>query len=252
MLNKLGALLKYEFLFYFRFLPPLYLVSVLLALAVRFQGNPKTNIFWGMGELFLGIILIVTIAAIPVFTTILIIQRFIDNFFKGPGSLMFTLPVTVWALVASKAIAAFCMVLMSAVTVTVSYLIFNTGTNNWILDIFNLSLIRIRANDPAVNILIILVALITIFQQICLIYAVITSSYILPRFRFAAACAMYLLIENLFVQRVFRFVSNYSDSYLNNAGPFLFRLPTGLATLALAALFFWSAGMLLSRSYNLE
>jgi hypothetical protein len=253
MLKKFGALLKYEFRFYFRILPPLYLVLIFIAFAVRFQGNSRSNIFSGMNETLLRFVWIGMIVAISVVTIILIIQRFIDNFFKAPGALMFTLPVTVWALVASKAIAAFCMVLLSAVSVIVSGAIFYLGTEYTIRSfLMELNMRNFAFTDIATNSLYVLITLIMIFQQICLIYAVITSSYILPRFRFAAACAMYLLIENLLVQRLFTYVSNLGTDLSNNVGPILSLLPTCLIALVLAALFFWSAGMLLSRSYNLE
>ncbi|MDR0290848.1 MAG: hypothetical protein LBI06_07930 [Treponema sp.] len=253
MLRKFGALLKYEFLFYFRILPPLYLVLILIALAVRFQGNSRGNIFWGMNETLWRFVWMAMIVAISVITVILIIQRYIDNFFKAPGALMLTLPITVWVLVASKAIAAFCMVLLGVISVIISGGIYYMGTENWIRSyIMDLNFQGIVLTDLAVNSLVAITVLIMSFQQICLVYAVITSSYILPRFRFAAGCAMYLLIENFLVQRLFSYVSDFSANQLSNAGPFFSRLPTCLMALALAALFFWAAGMLLNRSYNLE
>jgi hypothetical protein len=253
MLKKFGALLKYEFRFYFRILPPLYLALILIALVVRFQGNSRINFFSGINEMFWRFIWIGMIVAISVITTIQIIQRFIDNFFKAPGALMLTLPVTVWALIASKAIAAFCMVLLSIVSVIISGGIFYLGTENWIRSyIMDINFRGIDFNDLAEYILIVLIGVIMVFRQICLIYAVITSSYILPRFRFAAACAMYLIIEYFLVQRLYGFVSNFSAKKLYDAGPLMSQIPNCLTTLALAALFFWAAGMLLSRSYNLE
>jgi hypothetical protein len=253
MLKKFGALLKYEFRFYFRIMPPLYLVLILVALAVRFQGNSRSNFFSGINETLLRFIWVGMLVAISVVSIILIIQRFIDNFFKAPGALMFTLPVTVWTLVASKAVAAFCMVLLSSVSMIISGVIFYLGTEYTLRNfLIELNMMNFAFTDLAVNSVIAITAIIMIFQQICLIYAVITSSYILPKFRFVAAFAMYLLIENFLVQRLFSYVSDFSADHLNNAGPFLSRLPTCFAALALAALFFWAVGLLLNRSYNLE
>jgi hypothetical protein len=244
MLKKLGKLLKYEFLFYFRILPPLYIAIMVMSLVARFQENePRMRTLDMLPIAVLGAL----ITAMAVITIILIIQRFMDNFMKDPGALMFTLPVTAWALTASKAIAAFCMVLMSALAVAASGFIYVVGTPGWSMNI---------TATPLQIIVYPLVAFIMIFFQICLIYGVITASHILPRFRFAAGCAAYLVITYFLQETVFRVVSRNSilergiHLYGNEAA--LSLIPMGLATLILAALFFWATGFMLKRSFNLE
>ncbi|MDR0314245.1 MAG: hypothetical protein LBI14_11700 [Treponema sp.] len=244
MLKKLGKLLKYEFRFYLRVLPPIYIAIMVMSLVVRIQEKmPKDGTPFLLPLAVLGAL----ITAMAVITIILIIQRFTDNFMKDPGALMFTLPVTVWALTASKAIAAFCMILMSALAVAASGFIYVVGTLDWTLNI------------PATPLQIIvysLVVFIMIFFQICLIYGVITASHILPRFRFAAGCAAYLVITYFLQETVFRLVSRNSilerGVHLYGDEAALSLIPMGLATLALTALFFWATGFLLKRSFNLE
>jgi hypothetical protein len=246
MLNKLGKLLKYEFRFYFRILPPLYLVLILVALVARLQGSVKTNASFQMGVPLLTIVWGALIVAMAVITITHIIQRFNDNFMKDQGSLMFTLPVTVWALIASKAIAAFCMVLMSFLSVAVSAVIFNVGSEYWnfyFMTRVNLLNINFAAMIPPI-----LVMFIMILQQICLIYMVITASHILPRFRFPAACVMYLVIMNIMEHTMFRFVAA-NASVMHNG---FLSVPAGSVALAFTALFFWVTGFLLKRSFDLE
>jgi hypothetical protein len=193
-----------------------------------------------------------------VITLIQIIQRFTDNFMKDPGALMFTLPVTVWALTASKAIAAFCMVLVSTLAVVASGFLYVVGTAGWSISI----------PSPIMDYIVYaLVVCFMILQQICLIYAIITTSYMLPRFRVAAGCAMYLAIMYFLQETVFRLVRGGAIGYGNMRGEYavmergmhtygdvsaLSSLPTGIAALVLAVIFFWATGFLLKRSFNLE
>jgi hypothetical protein len=139
------------------------------------------------------------------------------------------------------------MVLMSALAVFVSAIIFYIGTTSWSFNIHALPI------DIIVHALVICFM---IFFQICLIYAVITASHILPRFRFAAGCGMYLAIMYILQETVFRFVGGNAVTergmHIFGDGAVSSLLPMGLAALVLAALFFWTTGFLLKRSYNLE
>ena len=237
MLNKLGKLLKYEFRFYFRILPPIYLIIMLIALVIRFQGLSLRNYY--MPEKYLLVMLSgAIIIAMSVITIILVIQRYTDNFLKDAGSLMFSLPVTVWALLVSKAIAALCMILIGFLSVMVSTVISSIGTENWD---FILNFIPKNPND-----IINAVAAILLFplQQICLFYAVITVAFMLPRFRNLAAFAMYFFIMFFVEQNVFKIIERSAHNYT-----FLFN---NLASFIFAALFFYITGFLLKRSYNLE
>jgi hypothetical protein len=211
---------------------------ILIAIAARFQGFTANNYL--MPEKFLLIMLLgAIIIAMFVITIILVIQRYTDNFMKDAGSLMFSLPVTVWALLASKVIAAFCMILFGFLSIVVSTVIHSIGTENWD---FILSFIP---NNNAKNIILSAAAAFSgLLEQICLFYAVITISYMLPRFRILAAFAMYFFAMYLTEQISFRFIGRSMTDAMS--------LINILPSLIFAAIFFCITGFLLKRSYNLE
>jgi len=236
MLNKLGKLLKYEFRFYFRILPPIYLIIMLLALAIRFQGFPSGN-FDVPRHFLLGILLGAIIIAMSVITIILIIQRYTDNFLKDAGSLMFSLPVSVFALLFSKAIAALCMIIFGFLSVIISVVINTIRTENW-----DWLLEYISKNHKDI-IFSVAACFSMILQQICLFYTVITVSYKLPRFRNLAAFAMYFFVMFIIGQITLRVI----EGITGNTMP----IQIGLSFI-FAAIFFFLTWFLLKRSYNLE
>ena len=237
MLNKLGKLLKYEFLFYFRILLPLYLLIILIAVAIRFQGLTSGNS--SMPGIFLMVLVLGALSiAMCVITIILVIQRYIDNFLKESGYLMFSLPVTVWALIASKAIAAFCMIMLGYLSIIISTMIHSVKSENWEY-LFNF--VRYNPNNIILSVVSILL---TSLQQICLFYAVITVAFMLPRFRNLAAFAMYFFIMFFVEQNVFKIIERSAHNYTS--------LVNNIASLIFAAIFFYITGFLLKRSYNLE
>jgi len=246
MLNKFGKLLKYEFLFYFRILPPLYLVVILAALIMRFQGTlsgmafPLVFLVWGG-----------TLIAMTILTVILIIQRYTDNFMKDSGALMFTLPVTVWALLASKAVAAFCMIITGTLAVFVSSNFYLLGTENQLPDF--LSGLNLSGTELAGIIITVFIFIFTTFQQICLIYLAITASRLLPRFRFAAACGIYIVAMN-FTQTVSNIIDKKTGiDIITLSNPVISQnIFRGIAALAFAILFFGVTGYLLKHRFNHE
>jgi len=239
MLNKLGKLLKYEFRFYFRILPPIYIIIILLAVMSRLQGFSQGNNYIPGKFLLITLLGAITIAMF-VITIILVIQRYTDNFLKDSGSLMFSLPVTVWALLASKAIAAFCMFLFGILSITISTLIHSIGieTENIGWGIIS----SYHQNNPKNYLLSAASISSGLLQQICLFYMVITISYMLPRFRNLAAFAMYFIVMSFIGQYTFRIIERSTAGALNNILP----------SLIFAAIFFLITGFLLKRSYNLE
>jgi len=238
MLKKLGKLLKYEFRFYFRILLPTYLLTILIAIVIRLQGLPMET-YYERGNGLMTILFSVLITAMSVITIILIIQRYTDNFLKDPGSLMFSLPVSVWALLASKVIAALCMVLLGFLSVIVSLMINSIGTENWN------TITRIFIPDNPKDIVLYATSGFSMFlQQICLFYAAITVSYMLPRFRNQAAFAMYFLVMFLM-----SYILRIAEKIEGSTMPFIF---TSLTSFVFAAGFFCITGFLLKRSYNLE
>ncbi|MDR0316242.1 MAG: hypothetical protein LBH97_05005 [Treponema sp.] len=261
MLNKLGTLLKYEFRFYFRILPPLYLMLMLIALILRLQDKvPETNMVFLY--FFLYFVCIAMSAAMLMITLIHIIQRFNDNFMKDQGSLMFTLPVSIWTLISAKAIAALCMVLMSGITVYISIRILAERSGEW-MSSFLTQTINLPVPNLGEILLIIFVVSAGILKIICLVYLAITVSHLLPRFRFAVGCGIYFSVTYFLEQQVFNFVDKNVNHNFASIEDFMYRfmydnnfyismIPSGITSLVFAALYFWATGFLLKRTFDLE
>jgi hypothetical protein len=273
MLNELGALLKYEFRYYFRFLPLLYVVLIIASVVLRLRWNPMEVLGMaidtgaGAGEatsmfvLLIGWFILIG-GVMGVITIVNIIQRFINNFMKDPGSLMFTLPVTIWTLLAAKIVAAFCMVLMSSIAVCVSALILVVGSTEW-LSIYITETMNLSMPNFGEVLLMVFTTCATTVANLGLIYVAITISHLLPRFRFAVGCAIFIAISSFVEQPVYNYaVKNTALSpefYVNpTLGPSVLHhfyaalIPSGIAALVFAAVYFWATGLLIKRTLNLE
>jgi hypothetical protein len=202
------------------------------------------------------------VVAIGVVTLILVIQRYIDNFMKDPGALMFTLPVTVWALASAKVIAAVSMTLMGTLTIIISGAIHFKGADSQFITMIT---DMWKTVDSTTKIIMAPVGFIMMFQSTCLIYLVITASYLLPRFRFVAACAMYFTITGLLEQNVFKAITrlleqdafklaveNRWDMGFVSRAVIPHVIGIGIASLCFTALYFGVTGLLLQRKFNLE
>ena len=121
MLNKL---LKHEFAATGRFLIPMYLILLVIALFDRLVIN--LDIFHGvLGVVpgFLTMAYIVSIIAIIVVTFVLLVMRFYKNLLGEEGYLMFTLPVRTDHLITTKLISAMVWTFLSIIAVVASLLI---------------------------------------------------------------------------------------------------------------------------------
>jgi hypothetical protein len=248
MLSKLDKLLCYEFKFYFRIMPPLYLALLLLGLAAGFQ----LRLYKGGGVLmpWAAIIFICLFIAVITINLVLVIQRFRDNLLRDGGYLMFTLPVSSWALAAAKVIAAVCVLAVSALAGAAAFLALSAGSESAALprmaEFLKEGMGRLGPAFIALECAVILTVLV---QQICLIYTVMTASQVLPRFRTPAAFIAYIAAVSLAVQPVITRVIilfQAPDDSLSFLALF------GLTSLGFAALFFWSAGFCLKHTLNLE
>ena len=259
MLKELGYLLKYEFRFYFRILPPLYLVLMLITLFMHIQWN-----FTGSEDTALYLILYffwnAIMMAMGIITLVEIILRFVNNFMKDQGAIMFTLPITIWTLLASKVIAAFCMLLMTSAVIYISFHVFAKGIANWLFSVIETQILNnIQMPNPAEIMIIIFVIFAISVHFVLLIFTAITISHLLPRFRFAAGCGIFLVVSSFLEQPIFNLVNKktvlnpeyFLDSRFTN-DMYISMIPYGIATLVFAALFFWLTGFLLKRTYNLE
>jgi hypothetical protein len=245
----LRKLLRYEFKFYFRILPPFYLVLAVLSILMGLT-QPSGAFFDGpeiISVMVFGILYGCMIVALFTIWLVMVIQRFRDNLLRDEAYLTLTLPAPVWTLTASKAAAALCMFLMTTAAVVLSAVI-SVAVNDasGIPEIIEQSRLALSGFSAATLILGALVGLITIVQQLCLIYAALTASRILPRFGGIAAWAAYLAVGILAVQPV-------SEAVYRLAGPDVSGLlAVGAVELAFAALFFCLTNLLLKHTINLE
>ena len=107
----LGKLIKHEFRATGRLMAPLFGALVLLALAVRandlvFQHVESYSAFLNILNRLLIIAYVLALLGVMVFSTVLMIKRFHQNFLTDEGYLMFTLPTSVHSLLWSKLITA--------------------------------------------------------------------------------------------------------------------------------------------------
>ena len=107
----LGKLIKHEFRATGRLMAPLFCALVLLALVVRandlvFQHVESYSAFLNVLNTLLIIAYVLALLGVMVFSTVLMIKRFHQNFLTDEGYLMFTLPTSVHSLLWSKLITA--------------------------------------------------------------------------------------------------------------------------------------------------
>ena len=107
----LGKLIKHEFRATGRLMAPLFGALLLLALVVRandlvFQHVESYSAFLNVLNTLLIIAYVLALLGVMVFSTVLMIKRFHQNFLTDEGYLMFTLPTSVHSLLWSKLITA--------------------------------------------------------------------------------------------------------------------------------------------------
>jgi hypothetical protein len=242
----LAKLIRYEFKALMRILPALYLGIQVLALASGLNSHAGQNIFTKIVEMLWSM----TSVAVLIINFAVVTLRFRDNLLKDEGYLMFTLPVGLWELILSKAIAAFCSVMLSLLALSLSNLIYGLITD-FDLTTGLVSQLFQALHDLNIGYLkrisIILLALVVVFQQLFLIYAAMIVSRIVPRFRglvgFGVFFAVMILVE----------------FPISTAATTKIVLPDNLELLALAllqaafaALYFWTSHLLLKRHFNME
>jgi hypothetical protein len=241
MLSKVqtfGKLFRYECKALLRILPMLYLANLALS-AVAW--------IWVKEIDFLATIWMMMNTSLFVTTLVLVIQRFRNNFLKDEGYLMFTLPVPLWQLVASKALAALCAFVVTCVVAALPALIFLFSSDSFTMPEFLASLFSVLESEYGGRILVgAVICLLFIVQQLFLIYACMTASQIAPRFRgllgFAAYMAVMLLVESPLSALV---INALPEGTLK-----LWIRALGMAVFA--AVYFIASVKLLKHTFNLE
>jgi hypothetical protein len=243
----LTRLIWYEFKALMRFLPAFYLGIQVLAVAAALNTLAGPGIITRITETLWNLMY----AGVFIASFAIIILRFRDNLLKDEGYLMFTLPVPPWKLIASKAAAAFCCMLLSGIALALSLFIYGIITDfTQVSDIITGLSRSFRVMDPDYSSWIpgIVLALVFVFQQLCLIYTALIASRIAPRFRgpigFGVFLAVWIVLEQPATSAAVSFLEA-SPVTARQIGLILFEA-------AFAALYFWAACLLLKRHFNLE
>lgn len=166
----LGKLFKHEMKAMTRLLLPLFLV--LAALTVIDRIVIYLDIFKGTLELIPGIITfayVISIIAVIVVTTVLIIIRFYRNLMTDEGYLMFTLPVKSHQLINAKLLASSIWTVASIVIVILSIFTVASGSFDWsdFIDGMRMALAQIRAEfNGDVALFLVELLLMTVFGMI--------------------------------------------------------------------------------------
>ncbi|MDR0377171.1 MAG: hypothetical protein LBH70_05195 [Spirochaetaceae bacterium] len=254
----LGKLLRYEFKALLRIMPALYLALQAPALAaginsLRLGFSPATTDILEQGRItsVLYTIWPMMFSALIVVNLALVILRFRDNFLKDEGYLMFTLPVPTWQLVASKATAALCTFLLTGIAGILSWLLFGLIIDpgnilKFTLLMFQQDLARWNGADYASLIIGAVISLTIIFQQLCLMYAAMTVSQLVPRFRSLAGFGVYLAVLFILEYPLTRAVLTLPMTGVPRL------LVITLIEAAFAAFYLWCTSWLLKHTLNLE
>jgi hypothetical protein len=238
----LGKLLKYDFKAFLRTMLPFYLALMALSLLAGLQGWMAVDLTAETSPLVM--IWGIALAMVLTVNIIMIVQRFRDNLLKNEGYLMFTLPVTRWQLLVSKALTALVSLIISGLAFILSALLLDGQAA--VEDISELLQEVFYQNSISTLLLIVLVALITMFQQISLIYAVLLGSQILSRFRALAALGAYILVMYVQVRITTAIIPRLPQE------TYSLLLGQGAIGIVFAGLYFSLCGWLLYHTLNLE
>jgi hypothetical protein len=214
------------------------------------MGFNGSSLFSGRGiSLLLPILWTGMVTALFTICLVTVIRRFRDNLLRDEAYLTLTLPVPVWTLVASKAIAALCVSLVTALVV-VFFIWAAMAIDNFTQMAEVLRQLSGLLSQLGTGIVVarFFTILIFIVQQLCLIYAILIASRMLPRFGGVAVWGAYLAVLFLVIQPVSQAVYRTVKQAANV--PALLALC--LVEAAFAALFFWLSTLLLRRTVNLE
>ena len=144
----LGKLIKYDLKSMSRAFVPMWIlapiISMLLSFSIRgmieWTDDPVLRRLLGAGNsilmIIMGLLFAAAIVGLLVMTIMFVVQRFWNGLLKEEGYLMFTLPVKVWELVVSKALAATLVSCISIVVGIFSGIILGVLSTNDIIHAF--------------------------------------------------------------------------------------------------------------------
>ena len=202
----LGKLIKHEFRATGRLMAPLFGALVLLALAVRandlvFQHVESYSAFLNILNRLLIIAYVLALLGVMVFSTVLMIKRFHQNFLTDEGYLMFTLPTSVHSLLWSKLITAalFFIFTFLADALAVAIVVWRGGTAR---DLFEsiVGLFRelnsfYMANGIALALEILALLLVSLLVTCLLFYAPMSIGYSFANHKGLLSVVFYFVIQ---------------------------------------------------------
>ena len=202
----LGKLIKHEFRATGRLMAPLFGALVLLALVVRandlvFQHVESYSAFLNILNTLLIIAYVLALLGVMVFSTVLMIKRFHQNFLTDEGYLMFTLPTSVHSLLWSKLITAalFFIFTFLADALAVAIVVWRGGTAR---DLFEsiVGLFRelnsfYMANGIALALEILALLLVSLLVTCLLFYAPMSIGYSFANHKGLLSVVFYFVIQ---------------------------------------------------------
>lgn len=202
----LGKLIKHEFRATGRLMAPLFGALVLLALVVRandlvFQHVESYSAFLNILNRLLIIAYVLALIGVMVFSTVLMIKRFHQNFLTDEGYLMFTLPTSVHSLLWSKLITAalFFIFTFLAEALSVAIVVWQGGLASEIFhgfaDFFRRLDSFYMANGIALALEILALLLVSLLVTCLLFYAPMSIGYSFANHKGLLSVVFYFVIQ---------------------------------------------------------
>lgn len=252
----LGKLLKYDLKSMFRVFGPLWLALLAVSFINRFtmyrySGSDLPTVIFVIAYACL-------VCGVMVMTLVLIVQRFYNGLLKSEGYLMFTLPVRPWQLIASKALAAAIILILSiAAAILSAFIIARVPLDlpSWadLKEIFP----HITGDMVLTVVLFILVVVGAALVSVGHIYAALSLGHLAHSHRVAWAFGAYIGI-NILISTAGTLLGELTDRFQwridmdGVAAVNLVLLIVLIGELATFAVFFVTSERILSKRLNLE
>ena len=245
----LGKLIKHEFRATGRLMAPLFGAMLLLAVFVRtsdlvLRHVEAASLFFNILNTLLIIAFVLTLFGVTVFSTVLMVKRFHQNFLTDEGYLMFTLPVSVHSLLWAKLITAalFFIFTFLAEALAVAIVVWQGGTAR---DLFEsiVGLFRelnsfYMANGIALALEILALLLVSLLVTCLLFYAPMSIGYSFANHKGLLSVVFYFVIQAVLQVFGVAVLSGLThDTALSRwlSGPWLTNAESGVRTVVQAA-----------------
>ena len=198
----LGKLVKHEFKETYKLFGIVYAAFLLLTLVSRFSVNiPFDNILTEFLSIFLNVVYVISIFGLSFAVMIIAMIRFNNKMFKDEAYLTHTIPVKTWQHIASKVFTYSVWVIISAVMMVVSIVLYFIGTDEFdkIMKVID-EIIGVIGDYPVTIVTIVLVAVVCIFQVVANILAftsALSLGQIFRKHKIAGAVFFYFVLNSV-------------------------------------------------------